>query len=119
MCGIVGVFSTRPSWSLSVAELCEMRDTMHHRGPDDAGIYVDNIEGCYIGLGHRRLSIIDLSPLGRQPMSTADGRLWVTFNGEIFNFLSLRDELVKTGKYLFKSKTDTEVILYAVSRFAF
>ncbi|HUI66732.1 MAG TPA: asparagine synthase (glutamine-hydrolyzing) [Nitrospirota bacterium] len=114
MCGIVGVFSTRPGWSLSAAELSAMRDTMQHRGPDDAGTYVTNEGGFYAGLGHRRLSIIDLSPLGRQPMSTADGRLWVTFNGEIFNFQSLREELEKTGKYSFRSKTDTEVILHAV-----
>ncbi len=114
MCGIVGVFSQRTGYSISEADLVGMRDTMRHRGPDDAGIYVDYEGGFYVGLGHRRLSIIDLSPRGRQPMSTADGRLWVTFNGEIFNFEAIRDELEKIGRYSFRSKTDTEVILYAV-----
>jgi asparagine synthase (glutamine-hydrolysing) len=87
---------------------------MAHRGPDDAGVVLD-YDGDYVtGLGHRRLSIIDLSPQGHQPMCTEDGVLWVTFNGEIFNFQSLREELLKTGKYSFRSKTDTEVILYSV-----
>ncbi|HXW68851.1 MAG TPA: hypothetical protein VEJ88_04520, partial [Dissulfurispiraceae bacterium] len=114
MCGIVGVFSQRPGFSLPDADLIRMRDSMQHRGPDDAGVYAGYDGGYYIGLGHRRLSILDLSPLGHQPMSTSDGRLWLSYNGEVFNFQSLRTQLEQTGKYEFRSKTDTEVILYAV-----
>src|SRR5208283_1946699 len=114
MCGIVGVFSQRAGFSIPDADLIRMRDSMQHRGPDDAGVFVSREGGYYAGLGHRRLSILDLSPLGYQPMSTSDCRLWLSFNGEIFNFQSLRTQLEQTGKYAFRSKTDTEVILYAV-----
>jgi asparagine synthase (glutamine-hydrolysing) len=112
MCGIVGVFSTRETWGINADELVAMRDQMIPRGPDDAGIFMHRQDGLSVGLGHRRLSIIDLSPLGRQPMATADGFLWIVFNGEIFNFRELRDEL--KGQYPFRSRTDTEVILYGV-----
>jgi asparagine synthase (glutamine-hydrolysing) len=84
-----------------------MIGTLHHRGPDDEGVWHDG--GC--GLAHARLSIIDLSSAGHQPMSTADGRVWITFNGEIYNFMELRAELESKG-YVFHSRTDTEVILY-------
>lgn len=80
--------------------------TIFHRGPDAGGEYLDD----WVGLGHRRLSIIDLSPLGNQPMYSADGRYLIVFNGEIYNFQELRDDLEKTG-CSFKSRTDTEVIL--------
>src|SRR5207253_1816540 len=76
------------------------------RGPDDVGLYLDN----HIGLGHRRLSIIDLSRAGHQPMSYADGRYWITYNGEVYNYRELRTELEGKG-YKFHSQTDTEVIL--------
>jgi asparagine synthase (glutamine-hydrolysing) len=114
MCGIVGVVSHREGWALSEAELIAMRDRMITRGPDDAGLLIQKEHGRFVGLGHRRLSIIDLSPLGRQPMSTADGGLWIVFNGEIFNFKELRDELSRSGRCVFRSRTDTEVILYGV-----
>jgi asparagine synthase (glutamine-hydrolysing) len=114
MCGIVGVFSNREGWSLSEAALATMRDEMASRGPDDAGIFVHRKNDLFVGLGHRRLSIIDLSPLGHQPMATADGFLWIVFNGEIFNYRELRNELIRTGWYSFRSQTDTEVILYGV-----
>lgn len=114
MCGIVGILSRKREGAVAEADLIRMRDTMQHRGPDDAGVCIHNENGIFVGLGHRRLSIIDLSPLGHQPMSTADGRLWVTFNGEIFNFQTLRDQLENTGKYVFRSRTDTEVILYSI-----
>lgn len=113
MCGIVGAFSTEPGWSLSEVGLCLMRDTMVTRGPDDAGIHIHRNERLFVGLGHRRLSVIDLSPLGHQPMSTADGSLTIVFNGEIFNFGELRDELIKSG-CAFRSHSDTEVLLYAI-----
>lgn len=114
MCGIVGVFSNREGWSLPEAALAAMRDEMASRGPDDAGIFFHRKNGLFVGLGHRRLSIIDLSPLGHQPMATADGFLWIVFNGEIFNYRELREELLRTGGYSFRSQTDTEVILYGV-----
>ncbi|MFZ4856700.1 MAG: asparagine synthase (glutamine-hydrolyzing) [Desulfuromonadaceae bacterium] len=113
MCGIVGAFSTEPGWSLSEAELCAMRDMMVTRGPDDAGTHFFRDEQLFVGLGHRRLSIIDLSPLGHQPMSTPDGSLTIVFNGEIFNYRELRDELLGGG-CAFRSHSDTEVLLNAI-----
>jgi asparagine synthase (glutamine-hydrolysing) len=83
-----------------------MMDLIHHRGPDGGGHYVSG----QIGIGHRRLSIIDLST-GDQPMSNEDGTIWVVYNGEIYNFPELRDELIKRG-HTFKSTTDTEVIIH-------
>jgi asparagine synthase (glutamine-hydrolysing) len=106
MCGIIGKFNFRSHEPVSSQILESMRDTMIHRGPDDAGIYVEGP----LGLGHRRLSIIDLSELGHQPMSARDGTLWITFNGEIYNFQSLRKHLMEKG-YSFRSHCDTEVIL--------
>lgn len=85
--------------------------SQRHRGPDAEGVYVDP-EGT-AGLGHNRLSIIDLSPAGRQPMSNGDGNLWIVFNGEIYNYVELRAEL---SGYLFRTNTDTEVILAAYER---
>ena len=83
-----------------------MTDTMVHRGPDDEGFY------CYgpVGLGHRRLSIIDLAG-GHQPLANEDETVWVVFNGEIYNFGELHDELVKKG-HVFKTRSDTEVIVH-------
>lgn len=83
-----------------------MGETIIHRGPDAGGEYLDD----WVGLGHRRLSIIDLSPLGNQPMYSTNGRYLIVFNGEIYNFMELRDRLEKAG-CTFKSRTDTEVIL--------
>ncbi len=105
MCGIAGF--TRffdPTGDLS--SLRKMGDKIAHRGPDAHGEYLD--EG--IGLSHRRLSIIDLSKAGNQPMFSSDGNLVMVFNGEIYNFIELRDELEQKG-YIFKTKTDSEVIL--------
>ena len=113
MCGILGVFNHR-GVAMSEQDLIRMRDCMTSRGPDDAGIFVCQDTEHFVGLGHRRLSIIDLSPLGRQPMATADGSLWIVFNGEIFNYRELRDILSGTGKYRFLSHSDTEVLLYGV-----
>jgi asparagine synthase (glutamine-hydrolysing) len=87
-----------------------MRDVMHHRGPDDAGIWYSSDRS--VGLAHRRLAIIDLSPRGHQPMTDSAGELHVVFNGEIYNFQDLRRELEQSG-HSFRSASDTEVILEA------
>ncbi len=85
-----------------------MRETMIHGGPDDAGAFTEKESG--MALAHRRLSIIDLSPLGHQPMHDGTGRFWITYNGEVYNFQEIRDELLKMG-HTFRSHSDTEVIL--------
>jgi asparagine synthase (glutamine-hydrolysing) len=108
MCGIAGVASAvEPA---SVELLVRMRDTMRHRGPDDAGVW-RSPDGV-IGLAHRRLSIIDLSPGGHQPMADAGGCVHIVFNGEIYNFHRLRQDLEARGHH-FRSASDTEVILAA------
>lgn len=137
MCGIAALFDPkggiRPTW---IADMC---DTIRHRGPDDEGFVLadatiaiaaagpDTPSACatqlelarlperggwLAALGHRRLSILDLSPAGHQPMATADGSAWVVFNGEIYNFVELRDELAALG-HAFASHSDTEVLLAA------
>src|SRR5262245_35626906 len=98
MCGILGAFD--PHQILSKEEFIRLRDLMTHRGPDDAGVYQDPEHSIF--LGHRRLSIIDLSPAGHQPMPDPQGELWLTFNGEIYNFQKLRTELENKG-YRFRS----------------
>ncbi|SCA56245.1 Asparagine synthetase [Candidatus Terasakiella magnetica] len=107
MCGIAGIvhFNNRPAESRYIQAMCE---AIAHRGPDDDGIFVENS----VGFGHRRLSIIDLSMAGHQPMFSSDGRYILIFNGEIYNFNELRLELESRG-YQFRSKTDSEVVLYA------
>jgi asparagine synthase (glutamine-hydrolysing) len=108
MCGVVGIASiksiTERNW------LAVGRDALTHRGPDDAGEWWS--ADCRVGLAQRRLSIIDLSPAGHQPMHDATGSLSIVFNGEIYNFGDLRDELIAKG-HGFRSKSDTEVILAA------
>lgn len=105
MCGIYGKIRF-DGGAVTAPEVERACDTMRHRGPDDAGVFVDGS----VGLGHRRLSIIDLSPLGHQPMASDDGRLHIVFNGEIYNFQELRHELEAEG-HAFRSRTDTEVLL--------
>lgn len=106
MCGIAGKYNCTGE-PVSPGLIKSMCDRMAYRGPDDEGLFVEG----HIGLGHRRLSIIDLSPLGHQPMSSRDGNLWITFNGEIYNFQILKKDLIEKG-YSFTSNSDTEVILY-------
>lgn len=134
MCGIAGIFhfneGSRPE------RIKRMTRSLYHRGPDDEGFLAVNFESgktypltgkeselpglkleefnepAHLLLGHRRLSIIDLSPLGHQPMSNNSGTLWIVHNGEVYNYLEIRKELETLG-YNFKSKTDTEVILHA------
>lgn len=108
MCGICGFVSKN---KITTDTLKKMNDTMYHRGPDDSGEEIFAGMGDFsVGLAHRRLSILDLSSLGHQPMHSADGRLSIVFNGEIYNFLELREEL---KDYPFQSRCDTEVILAA------
>jgi len=104
MCGICGIYNFRKEEKVEKDDLEIMVNTLAHRGPDDSGVFIDN----NIGLGHRRLSIIDLSDAGHQPMFYED--LIIVFNGEIYNFQEEREKLIQEG-YKFKSRTDTEVIL--------
>jgi len=140
MCGIFGLYSSQTSVDLKAFE--RSVSLIRHRGPDDEGyllaqtrggpvvhcggqetdrhMAVQNIrdyEGSYfnLALGFRRLAILDLSPLGHQPMSWADERYWIVFNGEIYNYLELRDELIALGEQ-FRSSSDTEVLLAAYAR---
>ncbi len=106
MCGILAVVNFDKK-NIDKAQLTRMRDTMYHRGPDDAGIYVNGS----VGLAHRRLSIIDLSTAGQQPMSNEDGTIHIVFNGEIYNYVELREDLLKRG-HRFHSTSDTEVIIH-------
>jgi asparagine synthase (glutamine-hydrolysing) len=106
MCGICGVIHFDGS-PVEQANLARMVETIHHRGPDDSGVWADS----NIGLGNTRLAIIDLSPAGHQPLSNETGDVWIAFNGEIYNFLPIRDELLKRG-HIFRSRTDTETIVH-------
>lgn len=105
MCGIVGALDLA-NQPLDPALVLRMRDVIAHRGPDDAGVWVDGA----VGLGHRRLAILDLSPSGHQPMFGDDGNSVIVFNGEIFNFVELRTDLERAG-HTFRSGSDTEVLL--------
>ena len=107
MCGIGGKLYFDPARPVARDVLERMNAVLAHRGPDDAGIFCDGA----VGLAHRRLSIIDLSPAGHQPMSNEDGTVWIVFNGEIYNFKSLRPDLLTRG-HRFRSNSDTEVIVH-------
>jgi len=113
MCGICG----KISFGSTVNEglIRKMCDTLRHRGPDDEGVYIgqSTVHGprSTVALGHRRLSIIDLSQAGHQPMSNEDQSIWIVFNGEIYNFPELRENLIKKG-HRFKSRTDAETVLH-------
>ena len=108
MCGICGYIRRR---EVTPGQLKKMNDTMYHRGPDDSGeAFYEMAGGYHVGLAQRRLSIMDLSALGHQPMHSADGRVVVVYNGEIYNFRELREEL---ADYPFRSDCDTEVIIAA------
>jgi len=115
MCGISGFWNTSIEVSADkLQELAQqMSDTLLHRGPDSGGIWVDEAAG--IALGHRRLAIVDLSPEGHQPMLSANGRYAIVFNGEIYNFLELRQELTKHG-HTFRGHSDTEIMLAGFSQ---
>jgi len=113
MCGIVGALAFKNSnFTITEPYIVGMRDTMQHRGPDGAGVWVS--DDGRVGLGHRRLSIIDLSNTAAQPMSNENGTLWVSFNGEIYNHTDIRAELEQIGGHIWKTDhSDTEVIIHA------
>ncbi len=146
MCGIAGILNINQK-PISVELLQRMANSIRHRGPDDeAFLLVNTSTGKYehrhgddtipeiksvtrhildssdifpnLGFGYRRLSILDLSPAGHQPMSSADGSLWIEYNGEVYNYIEVREELIQKG-YKFKSGSDTEVILNAYSEWGF
>src|SRR5918911_124280 len=107
MCGINGIaFSSRSRRMIDARVLERMRDVVTHRGPDDAGLYVDG----NVGLGHRRLSIVDVAS-GHQPMTNEDGTLHITYNGEIYNHADYREWLESRG-HVYKTHCDTETILH-------
>ncbi|MFH0772375.1 MAG: asparagine synthase (glutamine-hydrolyzing) [Candidatus Omnitrophota bacterium] len=126
MCGICGIIDYRENGKVAAEVISRMRAAMKHRGPDDEGIYVSpssfvyrpspeklcaSAPRCCAGLGHRRLSIIDLSPTGHQPMCNEDNSVWIVFNGEIYNYKELKPQLEEKG-HIFKSNSDTEAIIH-------
>ena len=116
MCGIVGVLGPGGGGETALSGLIEtMCSCLSHRGPDDRGVWVD--DKARLGLGHRRLSILDLSPTGHQPMVSTCGRYVITFNGEIYNYLDIRRDLEISGAApAWRGHSDTEVILAAIAR---
>lgn len=115
MCGIAGFFDPRGSLGTPGPLLGAMGRALAHRGPDGEGIWVESDNAC--GFVHRRLSIIDVSPTGAQPMASADGRFIITFNGEIYNYRELQEELERaTGPRTWRGTSDTEVLLAAIDR---
>ncbi|MGB3940182.1 MAG: asparagine synthase (glutamine-hydrolyzing) [Candidatus Manganitrophaceae bacterium] len=105
MCGIVGIVNSQPEFQANSDWLRKATAILSHRGPDDEGFYVNG----EVGLGHRRLSIIDLKG-GHQPLSNEDGQIWIVYNGEVYNYLDLKNEL--KGQHVFRTKTDTEAIIH-------
>lgn len=112
MCGICGVLHIDPQARADAGLVEVMAQSLVHRGPDDAGVYADGP----VALGNRRLKVIDLSPKGHQPMASDDGSLWIVYNGEVYNFLEVREALSARG-HCFCSKTDTEVVLKAYEEY--
>lgn len=110
MCGVAGIFRYNGQGAVSRKVLGDMRDSMVHRGPDGGDVWL-SADGR-VGLAHRRLSIIDLSDSAKQPMCNEDGRVWVTFNGEIWNHIELRGELKASGHQFKTDHSDTEVIVH-------
>src|SRR5688572_11010590 len=106
MCGICGVYRHAQDEPISPEGLEGMKRMLHHRGPDQDGTYLEP----FVGLGHRRLSIIGVAD-GRQPLSNETGSIWISFNGEIYNYRPLKEWLIGRG-HEFRTKTDTEVLVH-------
>src|SRR5215472_1089226 len=114
MCGVSGIFAYHSAAGApDAAELLATRDAMRARGPDGSGLWWSADRRC--GLGHRRLSILDLSDRAAQPMASADGAVVITFNGEIYNYAALRAELEAEGTH-FRTTSDTEALLHLYAR---
>ena len=114
MCGITGFWQDQRGGEIDLLALARrMATQLAHRGPDDAEEWVDETSG--LGLGFRRLAIVDLSPNGRQPMRSASGRYVIIFNGEVYNFAAVRAEL-ESKKHQFRGGSDTEVLLAAIEQ---
>lgn len=113
MCGIAGIVSVDPTLDVTQS-VARMTARLQHRGPNAHGAFVRRYAEATVGLGHSRLSILDLSSAGSQPMNSADGRRWITYNGEVYNFQKVREELESQGRQ-FRSRSDTEVVLEALS----
>jgi len=111
MCGISGKLHFDPTYRVQEQELHGMAESIVHRGPDDSGYYIAG----NVGLGFRRLSIIDLST-GHQPLCNEDGKIWIVFNGEVYNYQALRQQLRERG-HQFRTQTDTEVIVHAYEEY--
>jgi asparagine synthase (glutamine-hydrolysing) len=112
MCGICGKVYFDQSRPVTQQNLLQMSKTLSHRGPDGEGVWIDG----HVGLAHRRLAIIDLRTVAGQPMSNEDGSIWITFNGEIYNFRELRADLESRG-HIFRTNSDTEVIVHAYEEY--
>jgi asparagine synthase (glutamine-hydrolysing) len=111
MCGITGFIDLKKQTDVEV--LTSMTDTLYHRGPDGSGVEVISTNNATIGLGHRRLSIIDLTSYGKQPMQFEN--YWICFNGEVYNYAEIKKELTELG-HVFSGNSDTEVILHAFAQ---
>ncbi|MBN1912816.1 MAG: asparagine synthase (glutamine-hydrolyzing) [Candidatus Omnitrophica bacterium] len=111
MCGICGIIDYNKGSSVKQETIVKMCSRMEHRGPDDAGVHIQGDGAFSVGLGHRRLKIIDLSFAGHQPMSNEDGTIWLVFNGEVYNYHELRESLLKKN-HRFKSNSDTETVVH-------
>ena len=107
MCGIVG-FRSKKIFNELREHLPQAVETLSYRGPDDSGLFFDEKRG--VGLGHARLAVIDLSNKAHQPMASDDGAVWMSYNGQVYNFKRLRGQLKKKG-HSFRSNSDTEVVL--------
>ena len=108
MCGFAGYVGLTPP--ISPQRLVQMRDSVRHRGPDDAGLLIERTANAAVGLGHRRLSIIDTRAIGKQPLSDASGDIQIIYNGELYNFEAIRERLQAEG-HQFRTRTDTEVLV--------
>jgi len=113
MCGICGIVYSDPSRKVLAKDLAVMNATLCHRGPDDEGVRIDR----NVGLGNRRLAIIDLDT-GHMPISNEDGTIWITYNGQVYNFRKLRADLEARG-HVFRTRTDTEVIVHLYEEMGF
>lgn len=113
MCGITEIINFNRE-KISIDELNRFKDSLSHRGPDGEGTYLNNADS--VALGHRRLSILDVTQSGKQPMSYDSERYWIVYNGEIYNFVELKKELSFFG-YTFNSNTDTEKILFLQKKY--